>query len=77
MNRILFLILLLILFFYNLSFSHAENKNNINTNIKTNQATFDYSKISNFYGVWFVTNAEKYRGGLTTDHLAKSYIKKR
>jgi len=76
MNRIPLLIILVIMFFYNLSCADAKNKNDINSDVKSNQAAFDYSKISNFYGVWIITNVERYGGGLTTEEKAKSYIQK-
>jgi hypothetical protein len=76
MKRISLSLILLIMLFYNLSCTDAKDKNDGNANSKSNQAEFDYSKISNFYGVWIVTNVERYRGGLTTEEEAKSYIQK-
>jgi hypothetical protein len=76
MNKIPLSIILAVMLFYNLACADAKDTNNKNSNIKSNQATFDFSKISNFYGVWIITNVERYGGGLTTEEQAKSYIKK-
>ena len=76
MNRIPLSIVLAAMLFYSLSCADAKDTNNRNSNVKSNQATFDFSKISNFYGGWIITNVERYGGGLTTEEKAKSYIQK-
>lgn len=76
MKKISLSIILIIMLFFNLTCVDAKDKNNIHSDSKSNQAAFNYSKISNFYGVWIVTNVERYRGGLTTEKEARSYINK-
>lgn len=76
LNKIPLSIILVIILFYNFSYSDVKDNKNTHSNIKSNQATFDFSKISNFYGVWIITNVERYRGGLTTEKEAKNYINK-